>query len=204
MNRAILTGLIVILSSCQGSIRPIVRDEDTWCGEGRPAQAVAFDSTLLDSLVGRFDLVLVAKQPEGHQRLTQGRLELWRQDSTRVWLDASRQPLPDSVRRRQPLLARYLGGSFEVQPPDTSYWWRRMASRSLNHPGVQWYFGMLKMGDVDITDGTGEDLTVNWVAPGSFGGHWHREMGIAVVVNVKTHQIVPNPGGYFCARRVGA
>jgi hypothetical protein len=77
-----------------------------------------------------------------------------------------------------------------------------MASRSPDHPGVtlQWK-RILRMGDQDILDGTGEILTITHISPTGFRGHWQQDNGIAMMIDTVTHTRVPDPGGYFCARR---
>lgn len=177
--------------------------EATWCSPQAPTRAQSFTLADLDSLVGKFELVFVKTIPSEHADTTQGQLELWRQDSSRVW--PSRHfglPVPDSLRRARPERARYLAGAFDVSPRDFTSWWRRVASRDPAYPGVEWYSGLLRFGDRDVPDGTGDDLKVDWVASGQFGGSWHRDLGIAVVVDAAGNEY-PNPSGYFCARRIG-
>ena len=172
------------------------------CVQEPPPRAVSFDLSRLDSLVGTFDLVLVATAPKQYPQVITGQLQLWRQDTTRLW----RTPfgsLPDSARRARPQLARYLGGAFEQVPPDTSVGGRQVASRDRALPGVEWYYGVLRMGSRDMLDGMGNDLTVGWVAPNAFGGQWKADLGIAVIVDTK-YGPLPNPSGHYCARRRGA
>jgi hypothetical protein len=101
------------------------------------------------------------------------------------------------------LLGRYLGGAFVVQPADTSYWWRRLASRDREYPGVEWDFGRLRFGTRDVLDGGGDDLTVEWVGSRQFGGRWRRDLGIAIIFGPDGRSL-PDSEGYFCARRLGA
>jgi len=190
-----------ILAISLGVGIPVVA-QDTWlCQSRRPRGATSFHTTHLDSLVGVFELVLIRTVPKEWADTTRGQLELWRQDSTKTWQDASRRAPNDSV--GQVLLARYLGGAFEVQPADTSYWWRRMAVRDRTYPGVEWYFGGLRFGSRDVLDGTGDNLTVEWVGPRQFGGRWRRDLGIAIIVGPDGRSF-PDSEGYFCARRLGA
>jgi hypothetical protein len=58
------------------------------------------------------------------------------------------------------------------------------------------------MGDQDAFDGTGEVLTITHIAPGGFRGRWQQDNGIAMMIDSVSHQRVPDPAGYFCARRV--
>ena len=171
------------------------------CFVARPPGAVTFDLSLIDSLAGTFDLVVVGTAPKQSPHVFNGRLELWHQDTTFVWRYWGRE-LPDAVRHRQPHLGRYLGGAFDQLPPDTTEGGRQLASRNPRYPGVEWYRGVLRMGSRDVMDGTGNDLTVEWVAPGAFGGSWKADLGIAVIVDKDGP--LPNPSGHFCARRRGA
>jgi hypothetical protein len=170
------------------------------CEPRRPRGAVPFDLKHLDSLVGKFDLVLVRSIPKEWRDTTRGELELWRQDSANVYKEVFRRPPTDSVGRS--MMARYLGGAFEVQHADTNYWWRRLAVRDRAYPGVEWYFGKLRFGDRDVLDGGGDDLTVEWVAPHEFGGRWRRDLGIAIII-APDGRPYPNSEGHFCARRAG-
>ena len=181
----------------------ICAQDAEWCRATRPPDSQVFTLGSLDSLVGKFELILIRTIPSDPPYTIRGVLELWKHDSSRVWVNQIFQnTVPDSIRKARPQLARYLGGAFELIPADTSTWWRRMASRDRKYPGVEWYFGRLRFGDRDVLDGTGEDLTVNWVQGGRFGGTWREDLGIAVVVG--PNGPVPNSEGYFCARRLGA
>jgi hypothetical protein len=174
-----------------------------WCKPTYPAASNAFTLGALDSLVGRFELVLVRRIPREYPDTTRGILELWRQDSSRVWFSrVFKTSLADSIRAVRPDLGRYLAGAFQVVPADTTDWWRRVASRNPEYPGVEWYLGRLRIGDRDVLDGSGYDLTVVWVLAGQFGGMWREDTGIAVTMGPTGP--LPNAEGYFCARRLGA
>ena len=197
LHRAIALAVIGVSPS-------VTRAQDTeWCRATRPPDSQVFALTSLDSLVGKFELIMIRTIPSSPSYMIRGVLELWKHDSSRVWVNQMFQnSMPDSIRKARPQLARYLAGAFDLVPADTSAWWRRMASRDRTYPGVEWYFGRLRFGDRDVLDGTGEDLTVNWVQSGRFGGTWREDLGIAVVVG--PNGPVPNSEGYFCARRLGA
>lgn len=51
-----------------------------------------------------------------------------------------------------------------------------------------------------VTDGGFDWLRITWISATGFGGTFEPDMGIAVVVDSATGQVVPQ-GGYFCARR---
>jgi len=194
-----LATLVLALAGCR-SIP--VQGTPEWC-QGRPApDAVTFGASQLDSLVGVFELVMVRTEPRDPSYAARGKLELWRQDSSKVWQYAFGRVLPDSVRAARPLLGRHLGGALEMIPPDSSQWGRNVAVRDRRYPGVEWYYGVLRLGSRDVLDGAGEDLEVEWVAPGRFGGKWKSDLGIAVIVG--PNGPLPNPAGFFCARRWGA
>jgi hypothetical protein len=76
-----------------------------------------------------------------------------------------------------------------------------MASKDLDRPGGVWTRGALRLGDLDVLDGTGEVLTVTHIGPSGFRGEWQSDLGIAVIVDSATNRALPNPGGYFCAIR---
>ena len=174
-----------------------------WCKPTYPPASHAFTLGALDSLVGRFELVLVRTTPREYPDTTRGILELWRQDSSRVWYSrVFKTSLADSIRAARPDLGRYLAGAFQVVPADTTDWWRRLASRDPEYPGVEWYRGRLRIGDRDVMDGSGYDLTVAWVLAGQFGGMWREDTGIAVTMG--PNGPLPNAEGVFCARRLGA
>jgi len=154
-----------------------------------------FDTSRVRDLAGEYDVVFVlttgaAWGTSDHR----GRLVLWVQDSVR----SERGPLGRLPGGRK----RILAGSFTVQPPDTSFWWRRMASADLDHPGAIWEWDRLRLGDHDVFDGTGENLTVTHYGPTGFRGRWEQDNGIAMMIDSATHQRVPDPAGYFCAHRL--
>jgi len=99
-----------------------------WCKPTYPPASHAFTLGALDSLVGRFELVLVRTTPREYPDTTRGILELWRQDSSRVWYSrVFKTSLADSIRAARPDLGRYLAGAFQVVPADTTDWgvvWR--------------------------------------------------------------------------------
>jgi hypothetical protein len=166
------------------------------CNKKSMAGEIRFDTSRVRELAGQYDLYLVLT--EGAQwgaSNHHGRLELWLQDSAR----SRRGPFG----QLRPGWERPVAGAFVVASPDSNEsWWRRMASADLNHPGVILQGRTLRMGDYDGFDGTGENLTITHVAPAGFRGRWQQDNGIAMMIDTVTHQRVPDPAGYFCARRV--
>lgn len=166
------------------------------CTKHALAAETPFDTTRVRYLPGRFELVLVlTKGAEWGAADHYGHLELWVQDSAR-----SHRGI---FGRARPGWERPVAGSFVIASPDSNRpWWKRMASADLDHPGVMLQGHSLRMGDLDAIDGTGEVLTITHIAPGGFRGSWKQDNGIAMMIDTITHKRVPDPGGYFCARRL--
>jgi hypothetical protein len=79
-----------------------------------------------------------------------------------------------------------------------------LKSRDPDHPGVIWLGDRLRIGDYDVLDGAGGDnLSITWYSKRGFGGSWTSDMGFAVVID-SLGRMLPNPAGYFCARRLDA
>ncbi len=170
--------------------------QDPRCTTASMTAEVRFDTTHVRELAGQYDLLLVLTTGrEWGASDHHGRLELWVRDS----LQSHRGvfgPLPHG-------LERPVGGRFLVASPDSNNaWWRRMTAANPDRPGVLLRGNALRMGDQDALDGTGEVLTITHIAPGGFRGRWQQDNGIAMMIDSVTHQRVPDPAGYFCARRV--
>ena len=173
-----------------------VAAQDPTCTTKPMTAEVRFDTTHVRELAGQYDLFLVLTTGrEWGASDHRGRLELWVRDS----LQSRRGmfgPLPHG-------LERPVGGRFLVASPDSdNTWWRSMASANPDRPGVLLQGTSLRMGDQDVLDGTGEVLTITHIAPGGFRGRWQQDNGIAMMIDSVTHQRVPDPAGYFCARRL--
>lgn len=166
------------------------------CTSGPTSDDRPFDVRQVRDLAGDYDMILVDTTSRSSGATEhRGRLFLWVQDSVR----SHRAFNGKQVLGRG--FERPLAGSFVAAPPDTDAYWRRMASTNLNHPGGVWMWNHLRLGDYDGLDGSGEDLRVTHTGPSGFRGQWHSDLGIAVVIDTVTHELVPNPGGYFCAYR---
>ena len=178
------------------ALSPRIAAQERNCTSVSVPGDVPFDTTHVRELAGQYDLFLVLTTgKEWGASDHRGRLELWVRDS----LQSHRGtfgPLPHG-------LVRPVGGRFLIASPDSSdAWWRRMTSANPDHPGVLLQGNSLRMGDQDAFDGTGEVLTITHIAPGGFRGRWQQDNGIAMMIDSVSHQRVPDPAGYFCARRV--
>ena len=197
---ATLTLLAAALGcSARGSLA--ATDAPPGCSERMPRGARPFTLADVDSIIGTFELVQITQTtPAG--RVVRGRLELWRQDSSRVWR-FTRGPIPEAVRRQHPERGRYLAGALDMQPPNTSPWGERLRSRDPDRPGVILESGHLRMGNVDVVAGAGEDLEIEWVTADGFGGRWQSDLGVGTLVDAAGRPL-PDPAGIFCAQRVAA
>jgi hypothetical protein len=137
-------------------------------------------------LVGDFVLVQVATQPAGERAIT-GRLHLARPDTT--------TPLPP-FRRWADLI-----GWFDS--PDARPEWRAVTnSRDPLNPGATVDNFVLRIGQHYMLDGSSDNLWITAIAPGGFWGWWKSDLGFALTLDTLAHRVVPDPAGYFCARRV--
>jgi len=163
--------------------------------DATPAE-VPFDISRGPELAGQYELSLVLIDgAEWGATDHHGRLELWVQDSSR-----SHRGI---FGRLPPGRERLVAGRFVVARSDSNNsWWRRMASADLDHPGVMLQGRVLRLGDQDVLDGVGENLTITHVGPAGFRGWWRQDNGIAMMIDSVTRQRVPDPAGYFCAVRL--
>ena len=195
---ATLALLTACLSGCARRA-PAATDAPPECSGRAPRGARMFTLADVDSIIGTFELTQITRTPPAG-RVVRGRLELWRQDSSRV-LRFAAGPIPEALRRRHPERGRYLAGAFDAKPTDTSPWGERLRSRDPARPGVILESGHLRMGEVDILDGAGEDLEILWVTADGFGGRWQSDLGNGTLVDAAGRPL-PDPAGVFCARRV--
>jgi hypothetical protein len=150
----------------------------------------AFDSTMVGSLVGSFDLVMIdTTSLRGSVRQHSGKLTLW---------------LTDSVPKRRASMAgkvmhQFMVGTFEAAAPDSGEMWRSMLSRSTEVPGVFLSLGFLRLGDFGSKSGI--SLYAKMMSDNEIRGMWTSHAGTGVVVDF-TGEREPDEAGYFCARRV--
>jgi hypothetical protein len=151
---------------------------------------MAFDSTMLGSLVGTFDVVMVdTTSLRGSTRQHTGKLSLW---------------LTDSVPKRRASMARrvhhqFLVGTFEAAAPDSGEMWRNVMSRSAEAPGAFWSDGFLRLGEFGPKSGI--SLYAKLMSDSEVRGTWTSQAGTGVVVDF-TGPREPDEAGFFCARRV--
>ena len=154
----------------------------------------SFDVTRPERLAGSYELLIVGANETARASRDSGRLTLWVQDSVRRTRSGFGQFPPG--------WGRPLAAAYESEPRDTSsIWWRRRASRDLDRPGGILQRATLRIGDVDVLDGTGNNLVILNADSSGFRGRWRADLGIAVVIDRDGREL-PDPAGYFCARRV--
>jgi hypothetical protein len=75
-------------------------------------------------------------------------------------------------------------------------------SRDPDYPGIRLFEGnRLMIGGVAVLDGTGDLLLIEQWSPDGFWGTWRLSTGFEIMIDTGSGQIIPNPGGYFCAHR---
>ena len=164
-----------------------------WCPARVPPGQPPFAPAQATALAGTYDLLMVGDNETGRGHVERGALRLWVQDAARR--------ARGTFGPARPGFERILGAAYERVPADSGRAWRVLASRDPDRPGGVFMRGRLRLGAHDVLDGTGEELTVlYWTADG-FRGRWASDLGIAVMLDRKTGRTLPNPGGYFCARR---
>ena len=150
----------------------------------------AFDSTMVGSLVGTFDVIMIdTTSLRGSVRQHSGKLALW---------------LTDSIPKRRASMAgrvkhQFMVGTFEVAAPDTGEMWRNMLSRSTEAPGAFWSNGFLRLGEFGPKSGI--SLYAKLIGDDEVRGFWTSHAGTGVVIDF-TGEREPDEAGYFCARRV--
>jgi hypothetical protein len=150
----------------------------------------AFDSTMVGSLIGTFELVMIdTTSLRGGARQHSGKLTLW---------------LTDSIPKRRASMAakvkhQFMVGIFEAAAPDSGEMWRNMLSRSTDAPGVFLSSGFVRLGEFGSKSGI--SLYARMMSDSEVRGMWTSHAGTGVVVDF-TGEREPDEAGYFCARRV--
>jgi hypothetical protein len=154
-----------------------------------PVDATRFDRDSLPQLAGEYRLTQITWQP-APPIVTRGNLHL---------------EIPDSATREVPCgfrnIPRDLIGWYRSERASTSVWDSIIGSKDPLRPGVVVQGSELRIGQHCVLDGGGEDLEITALSSQGFWGYWHRDMGIAVLLDTITHRIMPDAAGFFCARR---
>lgn len=161
------------------------------CEREAPPGATVFDQATVTAIAGSYHLGLIDTTGSAIRRIGYD-IVLWPNDSLR------RYQYVRQVGREAG--ERHLGGTARSQ--DTSDVHYRKWTGSDN-PGwsIAFIGRELRMGTIDAMDGWGTALEVRWVSPAGFGGQWTSHSGIAMTVDSAGRRL-PDPAGYFCARRV--
>jgi hypothetical protein len=179
------------LAACRAERPPSAVPER--CEANAAATMPTFDATRPEALAGGYELVTVGDNETARNHRKTGRLTLWVQDS---------------VRRRRGLLGplspgheRTLGAAIEYEPRETTTAWQKLASRDPDRPGGMYTSGHLRFGGYDMIDGAGTTLTIVHADSSGFRGTWVSDLGIVAIMD-SSGRVLPNPAGYFCARRL--
>ena len=140
------------------------------------ATRVSLDS--LSRLAGDYELIQVSWQP-GPPSVTRGHLHL-------VVPDSGQREVPCGLRT----MRRDLVGWYHRDDTPAS----ARISAVLDGWGV-W------IGSFCGCDGGGDVLAITAVSPQGLWGSWQSDLGIAVAIDAKTHTLLPDPAGFFCALR---
>lgn len=155
------------------------------CEPGVPSHAQHPITTKPWVLAGDYELIQVQTQPAAGVT-SSGRLHLARLDST-----ARAGAVGGAVRD--------LIGWLEPIRRDSAVW-ANATSHDPAKPGAVVSGQHLILGD--LRDGYAEQLTITAVAPEGFWGWWKAQQGIEMAPGADGRQVLPDPGGYFCALRV--
>jgi hypothetical protein len=150
-------------------------------------------SSELAALAGQYEVSLVNSQSESGDSLIHGRLVLWVNDS-------SRRHMPPTVGNRpgdRPLAGEFASYSTTVPSVPNQY-----EPGSEDHPAVEMVGATIHLGGLEFSDAGGTELRVKEIVSTGFRGEWIHSTGFSVAVNSATGRVVPEPKGYFCARRV--
>lgn len=179
--RAYLTVLAAAVSVC-GSAH--LGPSASTCSPERPRDAVATTPERIDSLTGRFRVVLVTTSYVGKRGVEreQSQLELFHADSATRVKSRSRS-IGHSVRRDLRLIGVHEWGPNKA------------------HQAAEWDDGTLFLGCRDCYDGSPDRLHIEAVSPNGFWGTWvNDQSGIARLMDDEGKP-APDPAGYFCAVR---
>lgn len=159
----------------------------TRCEPGVPPTAQHPIGTRARELAGDYDLIQVQTQPVPGLVGT-GRLHLAPLDS------AARAGAVGGA-------ARDLVGWLVPGRRDKTTW-ADATSRDPNRPGALLAGDHLVLGNIGLTYGYTERLTITAVAPEGFWGWWQAQPGVEMSTDPATRRPRPDPAGYFCALRV--
>ena len=150
------------------------------CGPNVPETAQHPISVAPLALAGDYELIQVETQPSGG-RITTGRLHLAPLDSA-ARAGASGRPVRDLI------------GWLERTEDDSL--------TSSRKPRVVLAGQHLIIAQAAYAEGGAHNLEITAVAPEGFWGWWKADRGLALT-ETQSRRVLPDPAGYFCARRLG-
>lgn len=156
------------------------------CGAGVPANAQHPLASKPADLAGDYELIQVQTQPRAGA-VSGARLHLAPLDST-----ARAAAVGGAVRD----LIGWLEPATGSRMSQTA-----AASRDPAQPGAALAGEHLVLGDIGLTDGYTERLTITAVGPEGFWGWWKATPGWKVAIDGTSRRLQPDPAGYFCALR---
>ena len=195
MSRFILTPLVALALACAPALTPASArsDDDCRTPERRTAP---LDSTMFPALAGVWDIRYMTENSQPPGWTWKERIVLWENDERHA--------------RRQ---YSYMGGSWRPIPwrplagvrVDTAVAHAVVDSLLVDNAQVELTGGMLVVysGPKLTTDLGSSSLVLHDVGVDAFSGYWTSDMGLAVLVDTATGEQLPNPRGWFCARRIG-
>jgi hypothetical protein len=159
-------------------------------------QATSVAPDQLARLAGEYRLTLVNTRGEYGDSVIRGTLRLWPNDSGRrsAWV----RPTFGRIRGERPLAGEFTSHSSTV-PSYPNEW----EPASPDRPAVELIGHTIYLGGIDAMDGAGERLLIRAVAASGFTGTWEHDGGIARVMDTVTKRFLEDPGGHFCASRMG-
>src|SRR5688572_26214139 len=177
--------LVLLATACHRAPAPSAAPAR--CEPGVSAHAQHPLATKPRELAGDYELIQVQTQPNAGVT-SSGRLHLAPLDS------AARAGAVGGA-------VRDLIGWLEPSRRDSAAW-GNATSRDRDKPGAVVSGQHLILGDLAFRDGYVEHLTITAVAPEGFWGWWKAQQGIEMALEADVRRALPDPAGYFCARRV--
>lgn len=195
------------------------------CDARFPSAARPFDPVDASRLAGEYRLILVTTRAQERGRATEGRLSLWLADTLRRYYEPRYLTLRDStdttrlrIRSSHVVTDSILGwhrsgvdrpvlGALEIDlRPVGASAKAHLSSRDPNEPGAR-----LEGEDLQLTparlglrraDEPSTTLHLRAVDDRGFYGRWTADIGYGLEILDRNGRTVPEPFGYFCARRL--
>src|SRR5687768_1938249 len=193
MSRVVLAPFAALALACAPALTPAIAHSGDVC---RPParRTTPLDSTMFPALAGVWDIRYMTENSHPPGWTWKERIALWQTDERH----ASQQYYYIARRWRHIPWRPLLGVRVDTAVANPV-----VDSLLVDNAQVELSGGMLVVysGPKHTMDVGSQSLVLHDVGTDTFSGYWTSDLGIAVLVDPATGEHLPNPRGWFCARR---